>query len=80
MFEEKENRYRLVCLTREIDEVIKNISNYNFLKIVGKYEKEMWTNIIVDSDKELDYNFAMKFNDEVNKCLGTFEDYDKYFD
>jgi hypothetical protein len=28
----------------------------------------------------LDYNFAMKFNDEVNKCLGTFEDYEKYFD
>ena len=80
MFEEKENRYRLVCLTRELDEVIKNISNYNFLKIVGKYEKEMWTNIIVDSDKELDYIFAMKFNDEVNKCLGTFEDYEQFLD
>ena len=80
MFEEKENRYRLVCLTRELDEVIKNIGNYNFLKILGKYEKELWTNIIVDSDKELDYNFAMKFNDEVNKCLGTFENYERYLD
>ena len=80
MLKIKENKYRLVCLTRELDEVIKNINNYNFLKIVGKYEKGMWTNIIVDSDKELDYKFVMKFNDEVNKCLGTFETYERYLD
>ena len=48
--------------------MLKNISNYIFLKIIGTYEKEMWTNIIVDSDKDLDYNFVMKFNNEVNQC------------
>lgn len=80
MFEEKEKRYRLVCLTIDFDKVIKNIGNYNFLKIVGNYEKDMWTNIIIDSDKDLDYNFAMKFNNEVDYCLGTFEDYNKFFD
>ena len=80
MFEEKENRYRLVCLTGELDKVIKNIGNYNFLKIVGKYEKEMWTNIIVDSDKELDYNYVRKFDNEIGQCLGAFEDYEQYYD
>lgn len=80
MFEEKEKRYRLVCLTRELDKVLKNIEKYNYFKIIGKYEKEMWTNIIIDSKIELDYKFVMNFNAEVDECLGTFEDYEKKFD
>lgn len=80
MFEEKERRYRLICLTRELDKVLDNIKKYDFLKIIGQYEKDVWTNIIVDSEETLNYNFVVKFNDEVDKCLGTFEDYEQYFD
>ena len=78
--EEKEKRYRIVCLTRELDKVIKNIKKYNFLKIFFSYEKDVWTNIIVDSEIELNYNFAMRFNKEFDECLATFEDYEKKYD
>ena len=78
--EEKAKRYRIVCLTRDLDKVIKNIKKYNFLKIFFSYEKDVWTNIIVDSEMELNYNFAMRFNKEGDECLGTFEDYEKKYD
>jgi hypothetical protein len=87
MFEEKEKRYRLACLKQDEERVINNINKYDNLTIIGKYEKvsDGWNvmilvNIIVDSIDELDYNFVQKFNKEVNEALGTFENYDRYFD
>ena len=87
MFEEKDKRYRLVCLKQDEEMVINNINKHNTLTITGKYEKVsdgwngiIWVNIIVDSTDELDHNFVQKFNKEVNEALGTFENYDRYFD
>lgn len=80
MFEEKENRYRLVCMTNELDNVINNIKKYSYFKIVGTYEKDMWTNIIIDSEVKLNYNFVLRFSQEVNDRLATFEDYEQYYD
>lgn len=80
MYEEKENRYRLVCTTNNLEKIINNIKNYNYFEIVGAYEKGMWTHIIIDSEVELDYNFVLRFNKEVNDNLATFEDYEQEYD
>ena len=80
MFEEKENRYRLVCMNSKLEEVMNNIKKYNYFEIVGTYEKDMWTNIIIDSEMELNYNFVLRFNKEVNNELATFEDYEQKYD
>lgn len=80
MFEEKENRYRLVCHPDDKDKVLKNIEKYYFLKLVGSYKKNYWVNIIIDSKKYIDYKFVKKFNNQIGGCLGAFECYDKYYD
>lgn len=80
MFEEKDKRYRIVVLPSDLIEVLNNIKKYDFLKVIGQYENRKWINIIIDSDKELDVNFAFNFNKEVHRCLGTFEIYDQYYD
>lgn len=80
MFAEKDKRYRIVVLPNDLNEVLENIKKYDFLRIIGQYEKQKWLNIIVDSEKELDVNFTNKFNIEVHQNLGTFEIYDQYYD
>ena len=80
MFEEKENRFRLICSTRDKEKVLKNIEKYDFLKLVGIYKKNHNENIIVDSEKYIDYKFVKKFNKQIDRCLGTFECYEKYLD
>lgn len=80
MFEEKENRFRIKCLTRDKEKVLKNIEKYDFLKIVGIYKKNDNENIIVDSEKNIDYKFVKKFNKKIDKCLGVFECYEKHLD
>lgn len=80
MFAEKDKRYRIVVLPNDLNEVLENIKKYDFLRIIGQYEKQKWINIIVDSEKELDVNFTNKFNIEVYQNLGTFEIYDQYYD
>lgn len=80
MFAEKDKRYRIVVLPNDLNEVLENIKKYDFLKIIGQYEKNKWINIIVDSEKELDVNFTNNFNNEVHRNLGTFEIYDQYYD
>ncbi len=80
MFAEKDKRYRIVVLPNDLNEVLENIKKYDFLRIIGQYEKQKWINIVVDSEKELDVNFTNKFNNEVHQSLGTFEIYDQYYD
>ena len=88
MFEEKGKRYRLVYLDRYNEKVLSNLDKYEFLKVIGSYEKKydttfqnvIYVNLIVDSDVELDYEFVKKFNSEVKQCLGAFEVYEQYFD
>ena len=80
MFAEKDKRYRIVVLPNDLNEVLENIKKYDFLRIIGQYEKQKWINIIVDSEKELDVNFTNKFNFEFHQNLGTFEIYDQYYD
>lgn len=80
MFAEKDKRYRIVVLPNDLNEVLENIKKYDFLRIIGQYEKQKWINIVVDSEKKLDVNFTNKFNNEVHRSLGTFEIYDQYYD
>ena len=81
-YEVKENRLRLVCLTKDKEKILENIKKYDFLHTVDTYIKnKIWEQIIVDSDRlDLDMNFVNKFNNEVDNCLGTFEDYSPVFD
>jgi len=84
-YEVKPNRYRLVCRKNDVEKVLNNLKKYDFLHLVDTYDKSYpgitWTQIIIDSDKlDLDIDFVNKFNKEVDKCLGTFEEYDTMFD
>lgn len=40
MFAEKDKRYRIVVLPNDLNEVLENIKKYDFLRIIGQYEKQ----------------------------------------
>ena len=54
MFEEKENRYRLVCHPDDKDKVLKNIEKYYFLKLVGLYSTGKCSQAPIDKVEIID--------------------------
>lgn len=75
--EEKENRYRIVCLKTDEDYILGHLQELKG-RFIYSYDKNMFLNIIYDTEldeKEINDFIKRHFN-----YLATFEVYEKKFD
>lgn len=76
--EEKENRYRIICLTNNEDYIIGCLQKELKGSLVTCYDKNMFSNIIYDT--ECSENEINSFIEKHFHYLATFESYQKMFD
>jgi len=74
-FKEHQGRLRIVSSVMDKDMVLKQVKAISFFRLKGTYDKGGFFHIIVDTFKDLDYNFIDGLQEACNRALIAFELY-----